>query len=111
MTASPARVKANEAALARLSELEGATELAALQRLRAEYEDRIRQLQVFENEAESAQPSLRSDGYESLLRDTLKTERQTILQLRNERVINDAVLRRIQRDLDFAEGRLRHPAD
>jgi monovalent cation/hydrogen antiporter len=106
-----ARLKANEAALARLNELEGATDQGALARLRAEYEDRIRQLQVFENQAESAPPSARSDGYESLLRDTLKTERQTILQLRNERVINDAVLRRIQRDLDFAEGRLRQPVD
>jgi hypothetical protein len=29
-----------------------------------------------------------------------------ILQLRNEQVINDEVLRRIQRDLDLAELRL-----
>jgi CPA1 family monovalent cation:H+ antiporter len=41
----------------------------------------------------------------------LKTERRTILRLRNERVINDAVLRRIQRDLDLAEGRLKHERD
>jgi len=33
-------------------------------------------------------------------------ERQAIIRLRNERVINDTVLRRIQKDLDYAEGRL-----
>lgn len=105
-----ARLKANEAALARLSELAGSTGGRALERLRAEYEDRIRQLQVFGAESESAKGNVPTDGYESLLREALKTERQIILRLRNERVINDAVLRRIQRDLDFAEGRLgQHP--
>lgn len=106
-----ARLKANEAALARLNELEGAKDKVTLERLRAEYEDRIRQLQILGNEGGSVPGSMRNDGYESLLREALKMERQTILQLRNERVINDAVLRRIQRDLDFAEGRLRHDAD
>jgi monovalent cation/hydrogen antiporter len=36
----------------------------------------------------------------------LRVERQTIIRLRNERVINDDALRRIQRDLDLAEARL-----
>jgi hypothetical protein len=35
-------------------------------------------------------------------------ERTTILQLRNRGVISDEVLRRIQRDIDLAEARLRH---
>jgi hypothetical protein len=34
-------------------------------------------------------------------------ERRTIIQLRDEYVISDEVLRRIQRDLDLAEARLR----
>jgi Na+/H+ antiporter len=106
-----ARLKANEAALARLNELAGSTDKGALERLRAEYEDRIRQLQILRAEGESAKANLRNDGYESLLRELLKMERRTILQLRNERVINDAVLRRIQRDLDFAEGRLGQEPD
>jgi len=106
-----ARLKANEAALARLNELAGAPETGAWERLRAEYEDRIRQLQIFGTEGESTKANLRNDSYESLLREALKMERRTILQLRNERVINDAVLRRIQRDLDLAEGRLRPEAD
>jgi hypothetical protein len=36
----------------------------------------------------------------------LRVERKTIIRLRNERVINDDALRRIQRDLDLAEARL-----
>ena len=36
----------------------------------------------------------------------LQVERKMILQLRNEQVINDDVLRRIQRDIDLAEARL-----
>jgi hypothetical protein len=35
-------------------------------------------------------------------------ERQTILQLRNQSVISDDVLRRIQLDIDLAEARLQH---
>jgi hypothetical protein len=35
-------------------------------------------------------------------------ERHTILHLRNENVISDEVLRRIQRDIDLAEARLGH---
>lgn len=38
----------------------------------------------------------------------LKVERAVILELRNQNVINDEVMRNIQRDLDFAEARLRH---
>ncbi|HVY71250.1 MAG TPA: Na+/H+ antiporter, partial [Verrucomicrobiae bacterium] len=101
-----ARLKANQAALARLSELEAAAETEALTRLRLEYEDRIRQLEMNEISGETARHRVHRGDYEGLLRETLTIERQVILQLRNEQVINDAVLRRIQRDLDFAEGRL-----
>jgi len=102
-----ARLKANEAALARLNELGGSIDRRALERLRAEYEDRIRQLQVFGNESDISTVKPQKGAYDSLLEETLKIERRTILQLRNERVINDAVLRRIQRDLDLAEGHLK----
>lgn len=100
-----ARLKANEAALARLNEISQSTDQPALDRLRAEYEDRIRQLQVFGTDGEA--PADPKRPYEKLLEEALKIERRTILRLRNERVINDAVLRRIQRDLDLAEGRLK----
>jgi monovalent cation/hydrogen antiporter len=106
-----ARLKANQAALARLNELRGSPDQSALERLRAEYEDRIRQLEVFGTGDNAPAASDRKRAYDSLLEEALKTERRTIIQLRNERVINDAVLRRIQRDLDLAEGRLKREAD
>jgi CPA1 family monovalent cation:H+ antiporter len=106
-----ARLKANEAALARLNELVDSADRHALERLRAEYEDRVRQLQVFENGDDPTAGAPRKGAYDSLLEEMLKIERRTILQLRNERMINDTVLRRIQRDLDLAEGRLKREED
>jgi hypothetical protein len=40
------------------------------------------------------------------LSEALVVERRIIIRLRNEQVISDTVLRRIQKDLDYAEGRL-----
>ena len=106
-----ARLKANQAALARLDELaeSPAANAETIQRLRVEYEDRVRQLEVCEPDNTDTSPQLFSSDYERLTHETLQVERKTILQLRNERVINDEVLRRIQRDIDLAEARLRHP--
>jgi CPA1 family monovalent cation:H+ antiporter len=102
-----ARLKANQAALARLAELESAGNFAVdlLQRLRVEYDDRLRQLEACEPAVDGEHHVLSSD-YEELQREALRVERATILQLRNERFINDHALRRIQRDLDLAEARL-----
>ena len=52
-------------------------------------------------------PSLRwVTTNERLQPEALPAERRTILQLRNDKIINDNVLRRIRRDLDLAELRL-----
>ena len=77
-----------------------------VQRMRVEYEDRIRQLEVAEATDGDRSHRLFAPDYEALSREILQVERQVILQLRNERVINDEVLRRIQRDIDLAEARL-----
>jgi len=97
--------------LARLSEIAKSQSMNAdtLQRLRAEYQDRIRQLEVCEPSDTEAPHGLFSSDYEQLSHETLQVERKTILQLRNERVINDEVLRHIQRDIDLAEARLGQP--
>jgi Na+/H+ antiporter len=103
-----ARLKANEAALARLSEISerSAAKADAQQRLRVEYEDRIYQLKSADpNHAEV--PQLFSAEYEKLSYETLKEERKIILDLRNRGEISDEVLRSIQRDIDLAEARLR----
>ncbi len=104
-----ARLKANQAALTRLNEIaeSRSIDMDTLQRMRGEYEDRIRQLELAESADDQAARRLFSPDYEHLSRQTLRVERDVILQLRNEHVINDEVLRRIQRDIDLAEARLR----
>ncbi|MCI0536013.1 MAG: Na+/H+ antiporter [Verrucomicrobiales bacterium] len=104
-----ARLKANQAALAQLTEMYGEepTKQEPLQRLRIEYEDRVRQLEVCTPENGDEPRRLFGAEYEQLSQEALRIERKIILQLRNERVINDHVLRRIQRDIDLAEARLR----
>jgi CPA1 family monovalent cation:H+ antiporter len=105
-----ARLKANQAALARLNEI-GENEPAkadALQRLRVEYEDHIRQVEGAEAENAGTPLRLFSSEFERLSYEALQVERRTILKLRNEDAIADEVLRRIQRDIDLAEARLHH---
>ena len=103
-----ARLKANQAALARLNEI-GEREPAkadALQRLRVEYEDHIRQVEGAEFKNAGTPMRLFSSEFERLSHEALQVERRTILKLRNEDAIADEVLRRIQRDIDLAEARL-----
>lgn len=104
-----ARLKANRAALNRLNHLAETdpTKADVLQRLRIEYEDHIRQVEG--DEAQNAGTSMRlfSLEYERLSHEALQVERKTLVQLRNANVINDEVLRRIQRDIDLAEIRLK----
>src|SRR5881396_3804574 len=106
-----ARLKANEAALARLEEiaLSKRARPKTVERLRSEYEDRIRQLRSEVPDEESVS-RLFSEDFEELAREVLQTERDTVIQLRNEEAINDQALRRIQRDIDLAEARLHRPA-
>lgn len=103
-----ARLKANETALARLEELESSHQAKpeTIERLRAEYLDRIGQLR-----AESPHQSRRlySADFEELACELLHTERETVITLRNEEAISDQALRRIQRDIDLAEARLHRP--
>jgi monovalent cation/hydrogen antiporter len=101
-----ARLKANEAALAYLTEVEDRFPPGLLERLRGEYDDRIRQLEVCANMGEDSSEGSRTPSYQRLQQEALSVERRTIIQLRNEYVINDEVLRRIQNDLDHAEARL-----
>src|SRR5881397_321835 len=106
-----ARLKANEAALARLEEIASLNRARpkTIERLRSEYEDRIRQLRSEAPDEESVR-RLFSEDFEELAREVLQTERDTVIELRNEEAINDQALRRIQRDIDLAEARLQRPA-
>jgi CPA1 family monovalent cation:H+ antiporter len=106
-----ARLKANEAALVRLKEIaeREPAKAEAANHLRVEYEDRVRQLEAYDGEASDSRPGLFSSEYESLSSQALAVERRIIVTLRDQGVINDEVLRRVQRDIDLAEARLRQP--
>jgi len=106
-----ARLKANEAALARLEELESSNRARreTVERLRSEYVDRIRQLRIEDSDEQSV-GRLFSPDFEELAREMLQTERDAVIALRNEEAINDQALRRIQRDIDLAEARLHRPS-
>jgi CPA1 family monovalent cation:H+ antiporter len=110
-----ARLQANRSALARIDELVASKDSMkfrpeSAQRLRNEYEDRIRQLETNESLMEGRVRGLFPSDYDMLSRETLDIERKAILKLRDDLVINDEVLRKIQRDIDLAEARLGEPA-
>jgi len=104
-----ARLSANQSALDRLNQLTepDPQRREALTRLRAEYQDHILQLQSAEPQKAGAPLRLFSSEYERLSQEALQLERRAIIHLRNAGTISDEVLRRIQRDIDLAEARLR----
>jgi Na+/H+ antiporter len=103
-----ARVEANKAALSLINNLAGNGDYPAdvVDRLRIEYDDRLAQLDLCARSTEDCSGGIATPQYERLQQEALNAERSTIIRLRNERVINDVALRRIQRDLDLAEARL-----
>src|SRR5215470_16363167 len=103
-----ARLKANEAAIELIENLRGGGKFSTdtVDRLRAEYDERVGQLQLCAENPDDCRGEIATPQYQRLQRQALRVERQTIIRLRNERVINDDALRRIQRDLDLAEARL-----
>ncbi|HEV2695625.1 MAG TPA: Na+/H+ antiporter [Verrucomicrobiae bacterium] len=105
-----ARLKANQAALAKLDEVSQTepSKTEAMHRLRVEYEDHIMQLKALSPGRAGKQIRLFSAEYERLSQVALVQERKTILELRNDSTISDEVLREIQRDIDLAEARLKH---
>jgi monovalent cation/hydrogen antiporter len=48
----------------------------------------------------------RSTVYQRLLRELLRGQRRSLIELRNEGVIGDEAMHRIERDLDLEESRL-----
>jgi Na+/H+ antiporter len=103
-----ARVKANKAAIELLKQLtvNGKFSQDAINRLRAEYDERVEQLELCADNPDECRGEIATPQYQRLQQKALDTERETIIHLRNQRVISDDALRRIQRDLDLAEARL-----
>ncbi len=104
-----ARLKAAEAGLARLEELmEENSALGAsmlVQSLRAKYQERIRQL-CDVCIAMDMGDTVQLDVLWKLQNEMLATERRIVVRLRNEGIIDDTVLRRLEREFDLEEARL-----
>jgi monovalent cation/hydrogen antiporter len=105
---SKARIKAAEAALARLDELleEDWVREDTAKRLRGLYNfRRDRFASRFDTESDGAIEE-QSQNYQRLRRELLEAERAAIVGLRRDGVINDEAMRRLQRDLDLEDARL-----
>jgi Na+/H+ antiporter len=103
-----ARWKAARAALARLDQLvaEENAHPEVADALRARYEDRTRRYSARWEGQTDGHSEAHASIHARLSRELLGVERAAIIQLRDHGVINDEVLRRVQRDLDLEEVRL-----
>jgi len=103
-----ARVRASEAALARLDELEG--EMWVLpdtaERMRAQYRFRIGRFTARADPDGDGKIEKRSLKYQRVRRELLEVERQAVVELRNTGEISDTVMRKVERDLDLEMSRL-----
>ena len=97
-----ARVQIAEAALARLHQLAGEpwVDPAIASRLRDRYRHRAERLKSRDPGADDAR--LSGTG-RRLARELIVAERQALVRLRDDGAIGDGVMRRVERELDFAE--------
>jgi Na+/H+ antiporter len=104
-----ARVRASEAALLRLDELEGEQWVLpdTAERVRGLYQFRIGRFNA-RIDPDGGDPKIekRSLKYQRLRRDLLDVERQAVVELRNTGEISDTVMRKVERDLDLEVSRL-----
>ena len=103
-----ARIKAADAAIARVDEL------AAEEWVREDTAERLRGLYRFRKDRFAARFDGEDDGsieersmnYQRLRRELLEAERRAVVDLRRAGVISDDVMHRIERDLDLEDTRL-----
>ena len=102
------RLVATDAALARLEELaaEDWTRDDTVERLRGTYDLRHRRLKAQAGKIEDDGYQDRSRARQRLVRELLDAQRRAIIQLRNEGVVSNDVMHRIERDLDLEDSRL-----
>ena len=103
-----ARVKAAQAALARLEELEaeGWVLPDTAERARGQYRFRTNRFRARYEGVDDEGVEARSQQYQRLRRELLEAERQAVLRLRNEGTITEEVMQRVQRDIDLEDLRL-----
>jgi monovalent cation/hydrogen antiporter len=103
-----ARIRAAEAAIARLEELAGEDWVRddTADRVRGGYTFRINRFSARFDDADDGDIEERSQAYQRLRRELLAAERDAVVELRRSGVISDEVMRRVQRDLDLEDTRL-----
>jgi CPA1 family monovalent cation:H+ antiporter len=104
-----ARLKAANAALARLDELAGEewTRDDTVERMRGLYEYRTRRFRArFDRNEDGDDYEARSEQYQRVRREALQAERDAIVAMRDSGVISSDTMHRIERDLDLEESRL-----
>ncbi|MDX6476761.1 MAG: monovalent cation/hydrogen antiporter [Gaiellaceae bacterium] len=103
-----ARIKAAEAALERLEELEaeGWVREDTAERTRGTYRFRTSRFTARYHGNDDDGTEERSQQYQRLRRELLEAERQAVLRLRNEGTITEDVMQRVQRDIDLEDLRL-----
>ena len=104
-----ARIKAAEAALARLRGArrgKGRVREDTAERLRGAYRFRRQRFEARLDADDDGAIEERSLSYQRLRRELLEAERSAIHGLRRAGVINDDVMHRVQRDLDLEDSRL-----
>jgi CPA1 family monovalent cation:H+ antiporter len=104
-----ARLRAAEAALARIDELaaEDWVRDDTLERLRGLYDYRRRRFAArFDGGTADEDYEARSAAFQRLRRELIEAERDAVVDLRRKGVITEEVMRRIERDLDLEHSRL-----
>jgi monovalent cation/hydrogen antiporter len=103
-----ARIKAADAALARLDEIqdEDWVREETAERMRGLYNFRRNRFGSRFEEGSDGAIEEQSQNYQRLRRELLEAERQAIVQLRRDGIINDDAMRRLERDLDLEDARL-----
>jgi len=103
-----ARIKAAEAALVRLEELEEEEWVRedTAERMRGLYGFRRDRFRARFDDADDGGIEERSADYQRLRRELLEAERQAVVGLRNAGYINDESMYRVTRDLDLEDSRL-----
>jgi monovalent cation/hydrogen antiporter len=104
-----ARLVIARAAIDRVNELEGEdwTREGTVERVRRLYEFRQRRFKIRAGKIEDEEGLEESSlAYQRLMHEIYATQRQELVQLRNNREISSEVMRRVERELDLEESRL-----
>jgi hypothetical protein len=103
-----ARLKIALAAQARLQELANSDHIHPewVEKLNHRYEARIRRFSTRYTSQQDENDKERFTTFTHLEQDLLEAEQTSLVQLRNDNLINDKVLRRVQRDIDLEWLRL-----